>query len=194
MATEQANPLDSPQVYDVIEIGGIVSPGICRVRGFKREQTWDVKKGKGVRGSTSTLVQFPPAKGTITFFLWTAAHFTAWALFRPLFLYDPTKKAVQALDIWYPTLLDINISSVVTDDISAIEPVSDPPDGLFQVIVSLHEYFPPAKKSAVSTPSGSQSNGTAPGAPGSPPGTPVQSAPDSQQAEIAALLKKAQAA
>lgn len=194
MATEQVNPLDAPQVFDVVELGGIVSPGICRVKGFKRPNKWDTKVGKGVRGATSTLTQFPPTTGTITFLLWLPEHFVQWALFRPLFLYDPTKAKVQAIDIWYPTLLDLNINSVVCTDISALEPASDPPDGLWVCTVSLLEYFPAKAKSAVGTPSGSQAQGSAAGANGSPAGTPPQSAPDAQQQEIGKLLKQAQAA
>jgi hypothetical protein len=192
MATEIVNPLDAPQVFDVVEIGGQVSPGICRVRGFKRAHNWDVKKGKGVRGATSTLTHFPPAKGTITFYLWLPSQFVAWAQFRPLFKYDPTKKAIQAVDIWYPTLLDIDITSVVTEDISAFEPTSDPPNGMWECTVALLEYFPPKKKSAVGTPTGSQAQ-TQPTFSQSSQGVLPPAAGDDQQKEMAQLLQKAQA-
>jgi hypothetical protein len=193
MATGQVTPLSAPQVYDVVEIGGVVSPGICRVKGFKRPQKWDTKKGKGVRGSTSTLVQFPPAQGTITFYLWEDAHFVAWETFRTLFLYDPTKKGAQAVDIWYPTLLDLNINSVVTEDISALEPASDPPNGLWVCTVSLLEYFPPSNKPAVSTPSMSQQQAQ-PKFSESSQGVLPPSAQDQQQQEMGTLLKQASAA
>lgn len=194
MATEQVNPIDSPQVFDVVKIASVISPGICRVAGWKRPHGWDIKKGKGTKGSTSTLVTYPPAQGTITFYLWTAQHFIDWGVFRPLFKYDTTKKPLQAVDVWYPTLLDLDINSVVCDDIGVIEPVNDPPDGLFKCVVTLHEYFPPAKKPATSTPSSSQQEGGRVIGSNQQHGPPPATAQDDQQAQIAGLMKKAAAA
>ncbi len=68
-----ASPIVS-QDSDYVTIDGIVNPGIIApggISGFKRETEWDVKKGKGTKGGTTTLSQLPPAKGSIKFFLWT---------------------------------------------------------------------------------------------------------------------------
>ena len=92
MASGALNPIDNPQAWDVIIVGGVASPGVCSVTGFKRECEWDVKKGKGTVGATLTYVQKPPATGQFKFTLWTAAHFVAWEAFRALLKYDPTKK------------------------------------------------------------------------------------------------------
>lgn len=179
------NPLDNPQVYDVIQLGLVTSPGICVVSGFKRQHTWDRKNGKGVKGGTSTLTAIPPVSGSVKFFLWQPSHWDEWELFRPLFLHDPTRKAVQAVDIYYPSLARIGIKSVVCEDIGAEEPEGL---GKWSITVQLLEYYPPAKKSVVGTPSGSGagSGGKA------PPGAPLDPIADAQQAQIKQLLAEAQ--
>ncbi len=179
------NPIDNPQVYDVIQLGTMTSPGLCVVSGFKRKNTWDTKLGKGVKGGTSTLTNIPPVSGTIKFYLWEARHWDEWELFRPFFKHDPTKKKVQAIDIYYPTLAKIDIKSVVCEDISAEEPEGL---GKWSITVSLLEYLPPAKKPVTGTPSGSGggSGGKA------PPGAPPDPVADAQQKEIQRLLLEAQ--
>ncbi len=179
------NPFDNPSDYDVVKIGGIECPGICQLSGFKRLTEWDVKKGKGTKGGTATLTQLPPAKGSIKFMLWTPFHFEAWdAIFRAQFKYDPTKKTVNAVDIYHPTLAAIDLHSVVTESISAVEHEGK---GLYSITVELLEYLPPPKKSATGTPSGSKSNDGGAGKSGKSD-DPIA---DAQQAEIAKLLKEA---
>lgn len=183
MSSGQLNPIDNPQAWDVIVIGSATSPGICKVSEFKRAFEWDVKKGKGTFGSTVTFVGRPPAKGSITFYLWTAQHFTDWETFRPLLKYDPTKNTVKAVDIFHPSLADIGISSVVTESLGNIVHEGNQ---LYSVKVDFLEYFPPPKKSAVSTPNTSDPN----------TGGKNKSEPTAQSADEAqagALLDKAAA-
>lgn len=179
----EVNPLENPQSWDEFIVGQAIGPGRCEVKGFKRSNEWDLKKGKGTVGATATYVGKPPAKGTVTFYLWTKEHFTAWDIFRKLLKYDPTKKSVQAIDIYYPSLADIDVNSVIVEDIGAIEHEGKQ---LYSIVLSLIEYFPSPKKSAVGTPSGSTSTQA-----GTTPGTPPDPVADAQQREIAALLKKA---
>jgi len=177
------NPIDNPQAWDVVVIAGVKSPFVCEVGEFKRANEFDVKKGKGTYGSTITYVGRPPAKGSIKFYLCTAAHFVAWDSFRPLLKYDPTKKSIQAVDIYHPSLADINLSSVVTETVGNIVHAGQ---GLYTCTVEFLEYFPAPPTSAVATPNGSQTNG------GTTPGTKPPSADDALQAQIAALLVQAQ--
>lgn len=179
------NPLEQPQAWDVIQIGQLTSPGHCVLGDFRSKHEWDVKKGKGVYGSTITYVGRPPATGTITFYLWTADHFTQWDTFRQAFKYDPTKKAVQAIDIYHPALADIDLTSVVCEGIGAAKHEGKQ---LYSIEVELLEYFPPPKGSAIGTPTGSQSVATSPS---TTPGTPADPIADAQQKEIAALLSQA---
>lgn len=183
MASEAVNPIENPQAWDIVYIGQVPCPGYCKVGEFPRSYEWDVKKGKGTQGATTTFVGKPPTKGSITFYLWTAQHFKEWAVFRPLLKYDPTKKSVQAVDIYHPSLADIDVNSVVTEEIGNIIHEGEQ---MYSIKVDFLEYFPAPKKSAVGTPSGSTSTQK-----GTTPGTPPDPIADAQQKEIAALLKKA---
>lgn len=187
MSSGAIDPIQNPQAWQVIQLGSSTSPGVCIVSGFRRAHEWDVKKGKGALGATITFVQRPPAKGSVEFLLWQPIHFQQWDIFRPLLKYDPTKKAVQAIDIYHPSLADVEISSVVTENIGAIEHKGD---GLYSITVDFMEYFPPPKASAVSTPAGSKS-GTKQPDPTNPTGVTDDPVADAQQKEIAALLQKA---
>lgn len=186
MSSGALDPINNPQEWDVIRVGGITSPGLCKLGDMKSKSEWDVKKGKGVYGATLTYVGRPPTKFTITFKLWLPSHFAAWDTFRPLFKYDATKKQVQAVDIYHPALADIELSSVVCEGIGAINHEGNQ---LYTIAVDFIEYFPAPKGSAISTPTGSKSNGAAPGASGAQ-ADPVA---DAQQKQIAALLAQASA-
>jgi len=186
MASGAVDPITQPQAWDVVLIAQQTSPGLARVGEFKRVHEFDVKKGKGTLGATTTFVGKPPAKGSIVFRLFYASHFVAWEQFRPLLKYDPTKQNIQAVDIYHPSLADIDVNSVVCESISNIVHVGN---GEYNVTVEFLEYFPPPKASAVGTPTGSQANAGTP--PINKPGTPADPVADAQQKEIGDLLKQA---
>lgn len=186
MGSEALNPLDNPGEWDVVVIAGQRSPGKCELEGFERKHDWDRKKGKGAAGETITFTQKPAAEGKLTFTFWERDHFTAWAQFRPLFLYNPTKKQPTPVDIFHPSLEDVGIKSVVCGTIGPIKHMGKQE---YAVEVQLLEYNPPPPKSAVSTPNGSRGNSPPPPGSGATP-DPIA---DAQQAQIAALLKQAQA-
>src|SRR5215472_1442496 len=163
----------NPTPWDIVLLGvnRVPNPGLARVHAWKRAHEWDIKKGKGAQGGTITYVGRPPAKGTITYQLWTAAHFFQWEQYRALFLYDPTKQTFQAVAIDHPSLADIGVKSVVVENISNIVHEGD---GLFSLEVDFIEYFPPPKANATATPTGSPTKGPAP-APAAPsPLDPLQ--------------------
>ncbi len=186
------NPIDDPQGWDYVLVAGHISPGRCEVSNAKRSQAFDVKRGKGARGATLTYTGVVPAEPRIKLWFWLPQHFDQWNDFLPLLQYDGTKAEVKAVAIYYPSLADVGISSIVVKDIGAIEYEST---GLYSVTIETIEYLPPPKASEVSTPTTSQtgarksSAGSTTGAAGDPP-DPVT---ERQQKEIAALLVKAQA-
>lgn len=185
MASGAVDPISAPQVYDVIELGGLVSPGYCEVGEFKRKHTWDVKRGKGALGATITFVGVEPARGTIKFHLWTPAHFQQWEAFRTALKFNPTKKAVQPVDCWHPSLLDLDIKSLVTENIGN---VMHEGGQHYTISVDFLEYLPPPKASAVSTPTGSKATG---GGLSSTPANQQTSAQDEQDKQIHSLMQKA---
>lgn len=179
------SPLTSPQAWDVLQVGQSMSPGVAIVGEVKRAAEWDVKKGKGTYGAFVTYVGRPPGKASVKFLLWLPRHFTEWETFRPLLKYDPTKKAVQAVDVFHPAWSDIDFKSVVVESVGSIVHEGK---GLYSITVEFLEYFPPPKRSAASTPTRSD-----PTKDGTTPGTQPDPVADAQQKEIAALLKQAAA-
>lgn len=180
------NPIGAPDVWDDMVVGTMVCPGICKIGDLKRKNTWDVKKGKGTLGATITFVGREPVSFPVVFYLWTEAHFTAWDAFIKQFEFDPTKKKVTAIGVFHPALASININSVVIESIGAVK---NEGKGLYSITVEFLEYFPPPKKAASGTPSGTKNSGSS-GA-NKPPGTTAAPIVDAQQAEIERLLEKA---
>lgn len=186
------DPFNNPEVYDRIIFGGVTSPGRCLVGEFVREYKFDTKEGKGTAGATSTLTNVPPAKGKITFWVWTAAQFVAWDAFVALLKQYPTKGAVNAAAIYYPTLADIDVAQVTTTKISNWVPVNPgAPDGYWTRWVEFMEYAPPPPISITSTPTTAVENAekVAAGAEGGG----SQPDPNAQdQAEVQGLLGQLQ--
>ena len=140
MSSLIGDPFSDPQAWDRVSIDGELCPGICELSGFSRPAEWDVKRGKGTKGGTTTLAQLPPAKGTIRFFLWTKAHFEEWSnSFLAKLKYDPTKKTVTAVTIQHPSLVLIYLTMVVIESIGAIEPEGL---GKYSIKVDVLEYLP----------------------------------------------------
>lgn len=184
------DPLSSPEEWQYVTVAGVRSPGMAKVAEAKRSSTWDVKRGKGAKGATITYTGDEPAQFRVTLRFWLSSHFAAWDAFRKLLKYDPTKKTISAVDISYPSLDQLDITSVVCKTIGAVEPIDE--GGYYQVEFELIEYRPPPKKSAVGTPDTSkagQGNGNGQLQVGLPP-DPIAQA---KQAEIEKLLKQAQA-
>jgi hypothetical protein len=183
-----SNPITDSQDYDTIAIAGVTCPGWCKLSGFDRPYEWDVKKGKGVKGSTTTLVSLPPAEGSITFFAWLASHFEDWNDFLPLLKYDPTKKQGQAFEVYHPLLVDLEIHSLVCKKIGIW---TNDGKGYWSRQVDFLEYYPAPKQSAVSTPtSAATTNPSDPNAIGVPPDPALEAAKKEFVDEIADAKSK----
>ena len=176
------DPLTHAREEDVFRIGGVVSPGLAKFEGFERQFGWEVKKGKGAKGSTVTLNEYPPIEGTVTIQLWETFHFDEWEAFRPLLKYDPTKKKEQALDWYQQSTEDVELKSVVCKGYTPRKHVGN---GLYEITIKFIEYNPPPKKPAVGNPNFSTS-AHKPTDKGS--GDPIA---DAKQAEIKRLLDEA---
>lgn len=184
------NPIDSPELFDIVFIGGIQAPGIVSaesLESFKKAHEWDVKKGKGSIGGTTTFVQRPPTKGYLEFWLWESDHWTQWADFLPLLKYDPTKKTPQAVDIYHPSLAEIDLTAVVTESVGAVYKIGP---GWYARKIDFLEFFPPPNKNAVGQPTTAETSATS----GSVnAGNPPTTADDQYAKEIAQLQQQAEA-
>jgi hypothetical protein len=193
LATGILSPIQQPTTWDVLEVGGIQSPGVCFLSGFKRTHDFDKKSGKGTEGATLTFTRKPPVEGEVKFLLWDDGsltggpnQFALWGTFVQQLKYDPTKTSVTAVDVYHPALAFINATSFVCTAIGAVELEGEPGQQLYSITIRLCEYAPPPKLSAVSTPQTAKTNGS-----GTTAGTPTDPIADAQQAQIAALLKQA---
>ena len=182
------DPFNNPQVYDSITFGSVQSPGHCEVQDdWTREYKMDTKEGKGAGGATSTLTGLPPAKGKVKFWAWMASHFVEWDSFIVLLKQYPTKKAINAAAIYYPTLADIDVAQVTTTKISIWKHEGG---GYWSRWVEFLEYAPPPPVSVVSTPTTAVEN-VDPGTGGTGSG---QTPAEQDQAEIGSLMQELQAA
>jgi hypothetical protein len=177
-----ADPWNNPTAWDVIQFGGVTSPGICEVGEFNREYEFDTKKGKGAAGAVSTLTGLPPAKGKVKFWLWMASHATQWDAFVAILKQYPTKQAVNAATIYHPGLAFIDVNQVTVTKIGS--PVKEGGGPFLSITVDFLEYAPPPAVSITSTPITAVQEAD-----------PNVNAPDpnaAQEANVAALLAEFQ--
>lgn len=162
MALSLLNPIQDSQAFDVITIAGKVSPGKIEISDPTRSYSWDIKVGKGAFGSTTTFTGRVPAEFSVTFTLWKKDHFDAWEAFVEKLRYNPTKirynpetlwvSGVDAVDIFHPILVNLEIYSVVVKKITGL---THKGKGVWQAKIDFLEWFPPPKLSVIATPVGS---------------------------------------
>jgi hypothetical protein len=146
-----SSPEATPEIYDVIKLGGVTSPGIVTLSGHDRVINWDIKVGKGQSGARMSLKDVPPCEFQASFYLATAEDYADWAAFKAAI--DSTVAATpKALDIYHPDLAEQDIKSVVKGTIMGT--VHDGKGGR-TIAVKFVEYRPPKKKTG--GPSGSSS-------------------------------------
>lgn len=109
------NPLDTPEAYDVIILGGLTSPGIVEVTGAAREAEWDEPKAKGSSGAEPTYNGQKLSGITCKFKFWEASQLDEWRRFRTILEKPTDAKEPRPLDIIHPLVNDLGITSVVVD-------------------------------------------------------------------------------
>lgn len=169
------NPIDNPELYDVVIVAGEASPGVCKITGHDRKIGWDIKAGSGQSGATTTLKDVPPVEFTLTLKLVTYEDFADWPAFQALIESTVAGATPRALDIYHPDLAANDISSVVKATVGGM--IHDGLGGA-TVAIKLLEYKPPKSKGG--SPNGSKTKPKAKGA------DPNQAALD----ELARLTKQ----
>ncbi len=149
------NAIDNPDLFDVIVLAGVRSPGKVTLSGHDRAVDWDIKKGNGQVGATMTKKGEDPVEFTATFYLVQDLgqgidDFAAWDAFHALIDSTVNGKKPKALDCYHPDLAANGIKSVVKKSVGGV--VHDGKGGQ-TVTVKLIEYRPPRK--AGGSPSGS---------------------------------------
>ncbi len=153
------NPFDQAELYEKMNLAGVLSPGQVVLSGHKRAQKWDVKEASGNAGATTTNVGASLAQFTATFALVRddmlgVDEFEEWNVFVEYLMLANTTKPPKAFDVYHPDLALLRISSVVVASIGGV--VHDGKGGA-TVVVEFLEYSPPKK--AGGSPKGSKSKG-----------------------------------
>jgi hypothetical protein len=181
------NPALNEDAYNAIILGGVRSPGVVVLSGFRRECAWDVKEGGAQDGAATTRKGQKPAKGTATFRLVYdptegSDQLTEYEqVFVPLLRSSFDKSQAQALTIYHPDLAMLGVTQVVVETIGQIDHDGK---GGGSAQVGLLEYVKPKPKPA-SRPKAKASSGV--DARGNAKPDPNAAA----KAELAALLAEA---
>lgn len=165
------NPLDNEELYDAIVLAGAASPGVVKLTGHDRVIGWDVKKGAGQSGATTTRTSEDPAEVTCSFYLATLEDIEAWPAFLAVARATVSGPEPKAADFYHPDASENDIKSVVLKKIGGV--VHDGKGGQTRTLVFL-EYRPPKPKGG--TPKGSTTKTT-------------KKAPDPNQAALDELAK-----
>lgn len=142
------NPIDTP--VDKAFLGGRITPGLCDVEGANSPRNWDERDGYGLSGATVIFKGVKLSHFSIKFRLYTAEDWNDWHAFAPTVAKPPLGKRPRALDIAHPITDEVQIRSVVVDDVLA--PVQTG-DGEWTVEVKLIEFRKP--RLALAKPQGS---------------------------------------
>lgn len=155
------NVFDNEDLYNVIVLGGVTSPGKVTLSGHDRKHEWDVKSGPSLKGATVTLKSTPPVEFTATFTLTKDPtlgldELTDWDAFQVVIDSCLAGAKPKALDIYHPDLARNHITSVVKASVGGM---TYDGKGGGSVVVKFQEYLPPKKKG------GSASSGKGPNQP-----------------------------
>jgi len=174
------NVLDNEDLYNVIVLGGLQSPGKVTLSGHDRKHDWDVKGGPSLSGATTTLKSTLPIEFSASFYLLRDVtqgidDYATWPAFLAKINSTIAGVKPKALAIYHPDLAANGITAVVKATVGGA--TYDGKGGM-TVVVKFQEYMPPKKKGG--TPSGaSKGQGPDPNA--------------AAKAELEALTKQYQA-
>ncbi len=146
------NPLDHPDLYDTVWIGGQESPGICDVAGAGDPRKWDKQDGQGASGATLKFQGKDLSEFEIVFKFWLSEHFEEWESFKRTLEASaaPPKTAKgfalssngggKALEIRHPLLDGCGIRAVVVRDVGQLTQTAD---GEWSVTIKLTAWRKP---------------------------------------------------
>jgi len=143
------NPVDSPDLYNVIELAGRKSPGIVTLSGHDRNEKWDIKPADGSAGASTTYKGEEIAQFQASFYLvkdptQDLNEFADWESFAALIRSSlPTGGKPKALTIYHPDLAANDIKSVCKASIGGM---AHDGNGGATVVVKFLEFRPPKKK------------------------------------------------
>lgn len=153
-----ANPISSPEDWDVLYLAGVPSPGVCDIDEHAITYKWDEKDGQGTVGASNTYKGTKIAHFNVTLRFWEDGQIDEWDEFQKQLLeIDAKRVPLKAADIEHPALSRLGITSVVSQKIGGITRAGP---GLYTVKIELSQYMPPPKAKATANPDGSKTKKT----------------------------------
>lgn len=149
------NPLDDP--IDYFLLADQKSPGLATVAGAGSPRGWDIRKGYGFSGAVTWFTGLGLAKFSAKIELYTTDDWAGWDSFKPLVKKPPLGVRPKALDIWHPFLEDLEIKSVVVEDL--LQPLETAP-GVWTIEIKFLQHR--GLKFSLAKPEGSQDRVTDP--------------------------------
>lgn len=184
------SPWAQPNIWDAFYASGVPWVGKVEVRGAVRSYKWDVKPAPGIEGFNQTYRGKPHKQFHILFYIWTDSMYVYWSsTYQKLFQYIGTAGYVLPVKCYHPSLAGLGITSIVADEVGAVEKLSD--DMMYAVNLTVHEFYPPILVNATATPAAAA--GVNPNIPGIPPPSAAYLAAQQElaQARTAAALATA---
>ena len=142
------NVIDNEELYNVIVLGGVTSPGQVTLSGHDRKVNWDVQAGPFLNGATTRFKSIPPIEFTASFYLVKDVankldDFVLWPAFLTLINSTiASPRTPKALEIYHPDLAANDIKSVVK---AMVGGMTYDGKGGATVDVKFQEYRPPRK-------------------------------------------------
>ncbi len=149
----EVDPINDPELFNVIDLGGVKSPGVVTLSGHDDVVDWDVKAAEGQKGASMTRKGSKPIAFKASFYLATEEQIGQWPAFRDAINATVRGTTVTAVDIYHPRLATQGISSVVK---GAIGGATDDGKGGQTIVVTFQVYAPPV--AAGGSPSGSKAS------------------------------------
>lgn len=118
-ASTRWDPITQP--IDKIKMGGQWSPGYCDIVGASSPRKWEELGGYGMSGALLIYRGWGIAHFSIKFRLYSEDDWQAWHAFKPLVTRPPRNTRPRSIDVSHPLLEDLQIRSVVVEDLSQPE-------------------------------------------------------------------------
>lgn len=144
------SPWSYPTAWDTITIGKLSWYGKFEIRGASRKYKWNIADGWGFSGAYEIFQAQPPAKFTITFYVWADSQYSTYLSLLDALTYSPTHLppnnasgaagSTNALTLVHPQLQNNRISQAVVESIGGLEKQSD--DLMFSFTVDFVEFVP----------------------------------------------------
>ena len=110
--TAGTDPPPQLGAWDVVDVAGMVLPGLAKVSGPGVEHAIDVKKSPGKNGATITALGRSLGKFTITLLLWSASQWDEFKQARGMLQPLSRSGQLQALKVRHPAINALGIDSL----------------------------------------------------------------------------------